>query len=53
MGTTDNIPESSFGTVNNELKKDDNDVHADFNWYALVEDTVWKIASLLSTCKAE
>ena len=32
MGTTDNIPESSYATVNNELKRD-NDVHVDLNWY--------------------
>ena len=33
MGTTDNIPESSYPTVNNEPQKKDNDVQADLNWY--------------------
>ena len=42
MGTTDNIPESSFATVNNEPKRD-NDVQADPNCYTRVEDTLWRI----------
>ena len=45
MGTTDNIPESSFATVNNEPTRD-NYVQADPNCFSRVEDTVWRIPTM-------